>query len=319
MSRWEGIEAFVQVVRLGTLSAAARELGVSVSHISRSISRLEAGLGAQLLFRTTRSVRPTDVGRAYFEQCQLLLEGFGQAEQQVRDYQSEPSGLLRLSCGTVFGERYVAPLLNDFIRQHPGLELDLHLSNRTVDLVRDGYDLAIRMGMLRDSALVGRRLCSRREYIVASPEYLAQHGEPLTIQALSEHQCLVGSNELWRVQTDEGVRELRVKGRWRANSGLAVLDATLKGLGIAQLPDYYVAGYLATGELVPLLPAAEIRDAAVWALYPKSRYLAPKVRLLVEFLQQQFSVEPPVSWPFAGPDEPLCRRCFHPADDSRND
>lgn len=302
MNRWEGIEAFVQVVRLGTLSAAARELGVSVSHISRSISRLENSLGAQLLFRTTRSVRPTDVGRAYFEQCQQLLEGFGQAEQQVRDYQSEPTGLLRLSCGTVFGERYVAPLLNDFLSLHPGLELDLHLSNRTVDLVRDGYDLAIRMGMLRDSALVGRRLCPRREFIVASPAYLAVHGEPASAAELLSHQCLVGSNEHWRIQTSEGVRELRVKGRWRANSGLAVLDAALKGLGVAQLPDYYVAGYIETGELVPILSTLEIRDAAVWALYPKSRHLAPKVRLLVEFMQQAFESEAPAQRPF-GPCE----------------
>lgn len=298
MNRWEGIEAFVQVVRLGTLSAAARELQVSVSHISRSVSRLENSLGAQLLYRTTRSVRPTEVGKAYFEQCQQLLDGFGQAEQQVRDYQSEPTGLLRLSCGTVFGERYVAPLINDFMRHYPGLELDLHLSNRTVDLVRDGYDLAIRMGMLRDSALVGRRLCARREYIVASPDYLQRHGEPGTVSDLIAHQCLIGSNEQWRIQTEEGVRDLRVRGRWRANSGLAVLDAALKGLGIAQLPDYYVAGYLARGELQPLLPALEIRDAAVWALYPKSRHLAPKVRLLVEFLQQAFSAEPPASRAF---------------------
>jgi len=302
VNRWEGIEAFVQVVRLGTLSAAARELGVSVSHISRSISRLENSLGAQLLFRTTRSVRPTDVGRAYFEQCQQLLEGFGQAEQQVRDYQSEPTGLLRLSCGTVFGERYVAPLLNDFLSLHPGLELDLHLSNRTVDLVRDGYDLAIRMGMLRDSALVGRRLCPRREFIVASPAYLAAHGEPASAAELLSHQCLVGSNEHWRIQTSEGVRELRVKGRWRANSGLAVLDAALKGLGVAQLPDYYVAGYIESGELVPILSTLEIRDAAVWALYPKSRHLAPKVRLLVEFMQQAFESEAPAQRPF-GPCE----------------
>ncbi|MCV6589477.1 MAG: LysR family transcriptional regulator [Marinobacterium sp.] len=297
MNRWEGIEAFVRVVRLGTLSAAARELGVSVSHISRGISRLESTLGAQLLVRTTRSVRPTDVGRAYFEQCQALLEGFAKAEQQVRDYQSEPVGLLRLSCGTVFGERYVAPIVNDFMAQYPGLELDLHLSNRPVDLVRDGYDLAIRMGMLRDSALVGRRLCNRREYIVASAAYLQREGIPDTVVDLIAHQCLIGSNEHWRIQTEEGVRELRVRGRWRANSGLAVLDAVLKGLGVAQLPDYYVAGYLQSGQLVALLPHAEIRDAAVWALYPRSRYLAPKVHLLVEFMQQRFAVQPPVSRP----------------------
>jgi len=299
VNRWEGIEAFVQVVKLGTLSAAARELQVSVSHISRVISRLENSLGAQLLYRTTRSVRPTEVGQAYFEQCQQLLEGFGLAEQQVRDYQTEPTGLLRLSCGTVFGERYVAPLLNRFMAQYPGLELDLHLTNRTVDLVRDGYDLAVRMGMLRDSALVGRRLCARREFIVAAPEYLQREGEPESVSDLIAHQCLIGSNDQWRIQTEQGVRELRVKGRWRANSGLAILDAALKGLGVAQLPDYYVAGYLESGQLVALLPDTEIRDAAVWALYPKSRHLAPKVRLLVDFLQQGFAESPPVSRPFS--------------------
>ena len=298
MNHWEGVEAFVQVVRLGTLSAAARELGVSVSHISRSISRLENRLGAQLLVRSTRQVRTTDVGRGYFEQCQQLLDGFGLAEQQVRDYQSAPSGLLRISCGAVFGERYVAPLLNDFLRQYPELELDLHLSNRTVDLIGDGFDVAIRMGMLRDSALVGRRLCERREYIVASPDYLQRCGSPERVSDLADHNCLMGSNEQWRVQTDEGIKELRVRGRWRANSGLAVLDAALKGMGIAQLPDYYVAGFLKRGELVSLLADVQVRDAAVWALYPKSRHLAPKVRLLVEFLQQVFAEAPPASRPF---------------------
>lgn len=293
MNQWEGIEAFVRVVRLGTLSAAARELQVSVSHISRSISRLENTLGAQLLYRTTRSVRPTEVGKAYYEQCHQLLEGFTQAEQQVRDYQEAPTGLLRLSCGTVFGERYIAPLVNDFMQLHPGLELDLHLSNRTVDLVPDGYDLAIRMGKLRDSALVARRLCTRREFIVAAPSYLAEFGEPATVSELVQHQCLLGSNEYWRVLTDSGERELRLKGRWRANSGVAILDAALKGLGIAQLPDYYVSPYLVDGSLKLLLPESEIRDSAVWAVYPKRRHLSPKVRVLVDFLQQRFALSLP--------------------------
>ncbi|MBY4677344.1 LysR substrate-binding domain-containing protein [Marinobacterium arenosum] len=289
MSRWDGLEAFVQVVRLGTLSAAARELQVSTSHISRLINRLEDRLGAQLLVRTTRNVRPTEVGQAYFEQCQQLLAGLTGAEQQVRDYQRSPSGLLRLSCGTVFGERYIAPLVNDFICQHPGLQLDLHLSNRMVDLVQDGYDLAIRMGLLRDSTLVARRLCERREYIVASPDYLARHGEPKTVADLTSHNCLIGSNEYWRIRLDGSVRELRVRGGWRANAGSAILDAALKGIGIAQLPDYYVDGHLASGALQRLLVTAEIDDAAVWAVYPKSRHLSPKVRLLVDYLQQRFA------------------------------
>lgn len=295
MSHWEGIEAFVRVVRLGTLSAAARDLQVSVSHVSRSITRLENRLGAQLLYRTTRSVRPTEVGKAYNEQCQLLLDGFNQAELQVREHQQEPTGLLRLSCGTVFGERYIAPLVNDFMLQYPSLELDLHLSNRTVDLVPDGYDLAIRMGRLKDSALVARRLCVRREYIVASPQYLARYGEPQSIAQLAEHRCLLGSNDFWRVMGDSGLRELKVKGRWRASSGVAILDAALKGLGLAQLPDYYVESHLRTGALSALLPESEISDLAVWAVYPKRRHLAPKVRVLVDYLQQHFSEQLPWS------------------------
>ncbi len=293
MNRWEGVEAFVAVVRHGSLSAAARELNVSASHVSRLIRFLEQQLDAQLLYRTTRQVSPTEVGRVYFEQCRHLLEGFGAADQLVRDYQGTPKGLLRISCGTVFGERYIAPLLNDFMLQHSQLEIDLHLSNRSVDLISEGFDLAIRMGVLRDSSLVARRLTGRQEYICASTAYFERNPRPHTLQELSGHNCLIGSNDHWKVQVEGKPRELRVRGNWRANSGLAIVDAVQKGLGVAQLPDYYVEPQLRSGEIVAVLREYEIRDGAVWAVYPQSRHLSPKVRQLVDFLQQRFAPGPP--------------------------
>jgi len=289
MNRWEGIEAFVAVVRHGSLSAAARELNVSASHVSRLISFLEKQLDAQLLYRTTRQVSATEVGRVYFEQCRHLLEGFGAADDLVRDYQGTPKGLLRISCGTVFGEHIIAPLLNDFMLLHPQLELDLHLSNRSVDLISEGFDVAIRMGVLRDSSLVARRLIARREYICAAADYFERNPRPHTLQELSSHNCLIGSNDQWKVQVGGKTKELRVSGNWRANSGLAIVDAVRKGLGVAQLPDYYVEQYLESGELVPVLREYEVHDGAVWAVYPQSRHLSPKVRQLVDYLQQRFA------------------------------
>ncbi|WP_305857372.1 LysR family transcriptional regulator [Balneatrix alpica] len=288
MNRWESIEAFVEVVRLDGFSAAARKLKVSSSHISRLVSNLEAQLGTQLLYRTTRQLNLTDVGRLYYEHCKHLIDGFNEAELEVTHFQAEPKGLLRISCSTIFGERYIAPLINDFVSRHPKLNVDMHFSNRNVDLVSEGFDLAIRLGVLEDSTLIARRLADRREYVCASPAYLARYPRPHTLAELQQHNCLVGSNDSWHFLIDGQRRALRVQGNWRANSGPAILDAVLKGLGIAQLPDYYVDPFLASGELIALLEDYQHQDAGVWAVYPKSRHLSPKVRQCVDFLAEAF-------------------------------
>lgn len=284
MQRWDRIEAFIEVVRLGTFSAAARHLKVSNSHVSRLVGQLENHLGTQLLYRTTRQIRLTDAGALYYEHCRHLFDGFREAEAALDELQRHPQGLLKLTSATTFGELFVAPLVNDFQCLYPQLEVNMYFTNRQVELIDEGYDIAIRMGVLKDSTLIARRLCERREYVVGSKAYFEQISRPHSLDELSNHRCLLGSRDYWLFDLNGARREFRVQGRWQANSGPALLDAALKGLGLAQLPDYYVEPYLQSGELVSVLDAFQHSDTAVWAVYPRHRHLSPKVRLLVDHL-----------------------------------
>lgn len=289
MQRWDRIEAFSEVVRLGSFSAAARHLRVSASHVSRLVAQLENQLGTQLLFRTTRRLRLTDAGTIYYEYCRHVFEGFREAEAAINDLQSSPQGVLKLTSATTFGERYIAPLVNDFQRLHPQVEVRMHFTNRQVDLIDEGFDVAVRMGVLKDSSLIARRLCERREYVVGSREYFAQVPRPHSLAELSGHQCLVGTRDYWLFEVDGQRREVRVNGRWQANSGPALLDAALKGLGLAQLPDYYVEEHLASGRLVSVLDNVQFTGTAVWAVYPRHRHLSPKIRQFIDFMSDNFS------------------------------
>ena len=284
MVQWDGIEAFIEVVRLGTFAAAARQLNVSNSHISRQVAQLEKQLGLPLLYRTTRQIHLTDAGERYYVRCRELLDGFREAESALQSLQARPHGVLRLSCATAFGERFIAPLVNDFLSLHPQLELRLHLTNRQVDVIDEGYDVVIRMGTLQDSSLVARRLSGRREFVVASPDYFQGMSQPHSVAELAHHRCLIGSRDVWRFDIDGVHREVRVQGPWHANSGPALLDAALKGLGLAQLPDYYVMPHLARGELIEVLAPFMCRDAGVWAVMPQHRQHAAKVRQFIDFL-----------------------------------
>ena len=289
MKQWDAMEAFVEVVRQGSFSAAAAKLKVSGSHISRLITQLESELGTTLIFRTTRRIRLSEAGELYYQQCRSLPDLFASAKESVASLNRAPVGKLRVTCATTFGERFIAPHLNDFVQQYPQLDLDFHLTNRAVDLIEEGFDLAIRMGTLKDSSLIARRLSDRTEYLCASKEYLAKHGMPHTLSELNTHNCLLGSKEFWLFQQAGQRRELRVASRWRSNSGPALLDALLKGIGIAQLPDYYVEPHFASGALVPLLPQYSYPHSGVWLVYPKARQQSPKLRLLCDHLIQAFT------------------------------
>ncbi|MDN2655704.1 LysR family transcriptional regulator [Cobetia sp. 14N.309.X.WAT.E.A4] len=288
MQRWDRIEAFVEVVRIGSFSGAARHLGVSSSHVSRLISQLEAQLDTQLLYRTTRQTRLTDAGQVYYEHCHHLFDGFRAAEQAIGDFHARPSGVLKLTSATTFGERYVAPLVNDFQLMHPQLEVQMHFTNRPVELIDEGFDVAIRMGVLKDSSLIARRLVDRQEYVVASHDYFQRAPRPHTLAELSSHRCLAGSKREWLFEVEGQRREVRISGSWQANSGPALLDATLKGLGLAQIPDYYVAPHLASGQLISVLDEYQVRDTGVWIVYPRHRHLSPKVRQFVDFMVERF-------------------------------
>lgn len=286
--RWESIEAFERVVRHNSFSRAAEELGVSRSHISRQITTLEDRLDAQLLLRTTRKVSATEVGKAFYLRCREILGNLEEAEQSLVDLQEKPRGILRVTVAGAFGEDFVAPATVEFMQSHPDLAVELDFNHRLIDLISDGYDLAIRAGTLKDSSLIARRISTRRVLTCASPSYLERYGPPPNIHALTNHNCLLGTLETWRFQESGRNFDLRVQGNWRSNNGRALLQAAKLGLGLVQLPSFYLEEDLAVGNLVTVLDDYNPTDTGIWAVYPHNRHLTAKVRLFVNFLAERF-------------------------------
>lgn len=281
---WTGIEEVVAVEATGSFAAAAQRLGVSTSHISRAIARLENHLGAQIFSRTTRKVTLTDTGRSLTEYFRRILAEREEAFTQARG-DDVPRGQLKLTCSTTLGERFVAPIVRRFVAQHPLMSVTLDLTNRVVDLVTEGYDLAIRTGHLRDSRLVQSRIATRGLILCAAPEYLARSGTPQSIEELAAHECLAGSAHHWFFSRDGKEVRHKPQGRWRCNSGTAVLDAALAGLGLCQLPEFYVRAAMSNGALVPVLASFRPVDEIIWAVSPQRRHMPSKVRDMVQRLR----------------------------------
>tara|TARA_R110002020_G_scaffold165700_1_gene353270 strand:+ start:61080 stop:61970 length:891 start_codon:yes stop_codon:yes gene_type:complete len=286
MTPWEGIDEFVSVAELGHFSGAAKRLGVSSSHVSRQVARLEDRLQTRLLYRSTRKVSLTEAGITFLAHCQRLIDARDEAMQAVSDLGGTPKGLLRVTCAVAYGEDFIMPLLNDFMQQHPQLKIEMTLTNQTLDLLHGSYDLAIRLGRLQDSSMIATRLAPRHMYLCAAPAYLERHGAPHSLSELPRHNCLVGSSDTWQFQQSGREIPLRIQGNWQCNSGKAVLEAALRGFGLCQLPDYYVHEHLRSGRLRALLPQHQPPHTAVWALYPQQRHLSPKVRQVVELLRE---------------------------------
>ncbi|MEH6629105.1 MAG: LysR substrate-binding domain-containing protein [Motiliproteus sp.] len=286
MSNWEGVSEFVAVAETGGFTAASKRLGISTAQVSRQVSALEARLSAKLFYRTTRKVTLTELGNIYYQHCRQVLDGLDEAERAVTNLQSIPTGKLYITAPVTYGEKTIAPLVNNFVAKYPDLEVQLHLTNQQIDLVDEGCDIAIRLGKLEDSSMIAKRLASRSQHVCASPDYISRYGAPHSLSELDRYNCLQGTLDYWRFQEKGKTRQIRVRGSIRCNSGLALLDAALKGLGIIQLPDYYVQSYLANGQLRPMLEKYQESNEAVWALYPQNRHLSPKVRLLLDYFQE---------------------------------
>ena len=265
MSRWEGLDEFVAVAECGQFSAAAERLGLSTSQVSRQVARLEERLQSRLFYRSTRRVALTEAGQLFLQHCQRLQDAREEALRAVGDLGAEPKGLLRMTCAVAYGERFIVPLVNDFMARHPQLRVEIELSNRQIDLLHEEM------------------------YLCAAPEYLQRYGRPHSLSELARHNCLIGSSDHWSFVDNGRETQLRVQGNWRCNSGQAVLDAALRGFGLCQLPDYYVLEHLASGALVSLLQQHRPPNTAVWALYPQQRHLSPKVRQLVDHLKAGLS------------------------------
>ncbi|ELV8633621.1 LysR family transcriptional regulator [Vibrio vulnificus] len=286
---WEGVNEFVAVAESGSFTQAAMRLETSVANVSRRVGQLEERLGVKLLLRSTRKVSLTEAGKIYVQHCRSILEGLHQAELAVTQMQQTPQGKLRITAPVTYGEQKIAPLLNDFLIRYPKIDLELVLTNQKLDLIEQGVDIAVRLGQLEDSSSMARRLSDRHLHVCATPEYFEQHGMPHTLSDLSSHNCLVGTHDHWRFKERHQGRSIKVNGRIRCSSGVVLLDAALKGIGLVQLPDYYVDEHLRAGRLIEVL--AHFRDdrEGVWALYPHNRHLSPKVRLLVDHLAQHLS------------------------------
>jgi len=286
MYRWEGVNEFVAVAETESFTRAASRLGVSTAQVSRQVSSLEARLSTRLFYRTTRRVSTTEAGQVYYQHCRQVLDALEQAERSITNMQLVPRGRLRLTAPVTYGEKSIAPLVNDFVVRFPELDVEMNLTNQTLDLVAEGYDLAVRLGRLEDSSLMARRLASRTLYVCASPAYLSANGTPHSLSELADHNCLQGNLDYWRFQEAGNPRNVRVSGNIRCDSGRALLDAALKGIGIVQLPDYYVQPALDSKALIPLLTHYQEDDDGIWAVYPHNRHLSPKVRMLLDFFAE---------------------------------
>ena len=286
--RWDGISEFVYVAEYESFTRAAKELGVSTAQVSRQISALEKRLNIKLLYRTTRKVSLTEEGRVFYQHCRGVLDGLDAAEQAVSNLQSKPQGRIKLTAPVTYGEQQLLPLVNDFMVQYRNIEVTAFLSNQKIDLIDGGYDLAIRIGKLSDSTMMAKKLSRRTNFVCAAPAYLEKYGVPESLRELNQHNCLLGTRDYWHFIEDgkntDKERNLRVFGSVRYNSGHSLVDAALKGLGIVQLPDYYVQKYLASGALVSVLDNYREPEESIWAVYPHNRHLSPKIRLLVDYL-----------------------------------
>ena len=293
MMRWDGISEFVYVAEYESFTRAAKELGISTAQVSRQVSALEKRLNIKLLYRTTRKVSLTEEGRVFYQHCRGVLDGLDAAEQAVSNLQSKPQGRIKLTSPVTYGEQQLLPLVNNFMVMYSDIEVTAFLSNQKIDLVDGGYDLAIRIGKLSDSTMMAKKLSHRTNFVCAAPTYLEKHGIPHFLSELSEHNCLLGTRDYWHfIENDKEAgkeRNMRVSGTVQYNSGHSLVDAALKGLGIVQLPDYYVQKHLASGALVSVLDNYREPEEGIWAIYPHNRHLSPKIRLLVDYLAERLS------------------------------
>lgn len=286
---WEGVSEFVAVAETESFTLAAKRLGISTAQVSRQVSALEARLSTKLFYRTTRKVSVTEMGQLYFLHCRQVLDGLEEAERTITNFQLAPRGKLRITAPVTYGEKTIAPLINDFVLRYPELEVQLLLTNQTLDLVAEGYDLAVRLGKLDDSSMMAKRLGSRTQHVCAAPSYLSSRGTPHSLSELEQHNCLRGNLDHWRFQEDNKNRSVKIKGNITCSSGWALLDAALKGIGIVQLPDYYVSPHIDSGQLVSLLQQYQEPNEGIWAVYPNNRHLSPKVRMLLDYFSESLS------------------------------
>jgi DNA-binding transcriptional LysR family regulator len=297
MDRFVSMAVFVKVVEGSSFAAAARHFRLSPAMVSRHVHALEEQLGAQLLNRTTRHVSPTEVGQAYYHRVRQILADIEEADRLAADLQAAPRGLLRITSSQSFGIRHLAPAVADYLALCPEVLMDVTLNDRYLDVIEEGFDLAVRIGHLEDSSLIARRLAPVRMALGAAPDYVARHGAPQTPADLAHHNCLVytyaAAQSEWRFRDGAGKEKaVQITGRLLANNGDLLRIAALQGQGVALGPTFILGEDIRAGTLVRLLPDYTAPEVGLYAVYPPGRHLSAKVRSFVDFLVARFGGEP---------------------------
>ena len=291
MDRLSEMEAFTRVVELGGFTDAARKVGLSKSAVSKHVAALETRLGARLLNRTTRRVSPTEIGLAYYDKAIGVLSAAADADAMATTMQGAPTGELKISAPLTFGLRFVSPALASFLKKYPDVAARLEFDDRTVELVSEGFDVAIRIGDLPDSSLKARKLAETDLNLVASPDYLAKFGAPTSLEDLSKHELMhysnLSSGNHWRLRSGSGEERLvRSGGRLTINNGEALVQAALDGVGICHSPNFICRDNLADGSLIEVLPDHRPPPLGIYAVYPSGRFPQPKLRVFIGHLAE---------------------------------
>jgi DNA-binding transcriptional LysR family regulator len=288
---FDDLVAFAAVADTGSFKAASRQLGRDASVISRRLSHLERRLGVRLLVRTTRSVTLTEAGTFYFRRIRSVLDELDMATREVGDFAATPQGVLKISLPVTFGREIIAPLIPDFLLKYPQIHIDAHFLDRTVDIVSEGFDMVVRVGTIRDSSLIAKKIGSFRSLLVAAPAYIEAHGLPNAPEELRSHACLGFTNHpdwpSWVLEKGGEQKTVRPEGPLIANSSEALLVAAVKGAGIALTPDWMAAPHLKLGSLVEVLPGwRSVRDIGVYAIMPPGALVPAKTRVFVDEISQ---------------------------------
>jgi DNA-binding transcriptional LysR family regulator len=297
MDRFADMQVYVSVVESGSISAAAERLNLAKSAVSRRLAELEARLGVSLIHRTTRRLNLTDSGRAYYDRCVVILADLEEAESAVSQAHQALRGGLKVALPHAFGLLHLAPLIQEFMALHPDVRFELDFNDRQIDLMQEGFDLAIRIATLADSSLIARRLSPIRHAVCASPDYLARHGTPDSASDLTHHACLVYSNlsdpGLWSYRGPDGQPgSVRVPVRLAASSGTFLIRAAIAGEGLILHPTFYLHEALNSGRLVKVLADHTWPELSAYAVYPPTRHLSSRVRAFIDFLADRLAGRP---------------------------
>ncbi|MBV1929386.1 MAG: LysR family transcriptional regulator [Gammaproteobacteria bacterium] len=292
MDKLANMQAFAAVGQTGSFAEAARRLNLANSVVSKRIKDLECHLQTQLLTRTTRKVSLTDNGYSYLEYVRKFLDELEEVETRLRHHTEMPVGTIKLSAPLSFGMQYLGPSIASYLKQHPNVEIKTYLSDRQVNLIDEGYDLSIRVGQLKDSSLIAKKLVDCRRVVCASPDYFAQHGKPQTLKDLKDHNCLsylnLAEGKAWPFMVEGKKKWQSVSGSFSADNGDILHEAAIEGCGVALLPTFIVGESLKAGKLEVALEEYEETDFNIYAVYQHTRHLSTKIRTLIDHLSVCF-------------------------------